>query len=120
MQRIFLCLILSIVSRTLFAQLDPFYFGSYTNADSSTMITVYTMDEVVEDCFIVEMDNFDRSEHWEGYGHCSGEDGRIELLFDLSGSLRIPVEFGILPNGMKSLTLFRPGENSEVYLEKNE
>lgn len=119
-QRIFLCLIIGLVSGNLKAQLDPFYFGSYINSDSTKMITVYTMDEVVDDCFIVEMDDFKQSKHWDGYGHCNGEDGRMELLFELSTSLKIPIEFGVLANGLKSMTLFHHGENSEVFLEKNE
>ncbi|MEY4604188.1 MAG: hypothetical protein RIT43_1480 [Bacteroidota bacterium] len=120
MRRIFLSVIIAVVSVPLNAQLDPFFFGSYVNADSSKSITVYTMDEVVDDCFIVEMDNIKESEHWEGYGHCNGEEGRMELLFERTASVTIPVEFGILANGLKSLTLFYPGENSEVFLEKNE
>ena len=120
MLRVLGCLPFLLISGILSAQLDPFYFGSYVNSDSSRMITVYTMDEVVEDCFIVEMDNLTLSEHWEGYGHCSGEDGRIELLFDRPTLVRIPIEFSILNSGLKSLTIFPPGQNSEVYLEKNE
>jgi hypothetical protein len=107
---------------SIFSQLDPFYFGTYVNQEGTISYTVYTMDEVVEDCFIVEKDLLKEGlsvQHWNGYGHCNGDDGRMEILFEDS-TLKIPIEFNLLSGGNRSLTLYPPGANSEVYLEKNE
>jgi hypothetical protein len=68
-----------------FAQLDPFYFGTYRSANALEKYTIYSMDEIEEDCFIVEYDRFQDAkvvEHWGGYGHCDG-DGLYTLHFDL-------------------------------------
>jgi len=110
------------VCSSLFSQLDPFYFGTYLNAAGNESYTVYTMDEVEEDCFIVENDlltNGTSTRHWEGYGHCNGDNGQMEILFEET-NVKWPIEFSILNNGLRSLTLFKPGMNSEVFLEKNE
>ena len=105
-----------------YAQLDPFYFGTYVNKEETISFTVYTMDEVVEDCFIVEKDLLKDGlsvQHWNGYGHCNGDDGRMEFSLENS-ALKIPVEFNLLSGGKRSITLYPPGSNSEIYLEKNE
>ena len=105
-----------------FGQLDPFYFGTYVNPSETLSFTVYTMDEVAEDCFIVEKDLFKDGvsiQHWNGYGHCNGDDGRMEFQLE-NETIKIPIEFNLLSNGLRSLTVFPAGQNSEVYMEKNE
>jgi hypothetical protein len=111
-----------MLTRVGFSQLDPFYFGTYINSNETIKFTVYTMDEVVDDCFIVEKELLKEGlsiQHWNGYGHCNGEDGRMEFFLENSAS-KIPVEFNLLNDGLRSLTIFPLGANSEVYLEKNE
>ena len=78
--------------------------------------------QLVEDCFIVEKDLLKEGfsvQHWSGYGHCNGDDGRMEILLE-NTDVKIPIEFNLLSEGTRSLTLFPPGSNSEVFLEKNE
>jgi hypothetical protein len=120
--KILFLFVLSSFSISAFAQLDPFYFGTYVNKEETISFTVYTMDEVVDDCFIVEKDLLKEGlslQHWSGYGHCNGDDGRMEILLE-NMDVKIPIEFNLLSGGSRSLTLFPPGSNSEVYLEKNE
>ena len=103
-------------------QLDPFYYGTYVNKEETVSFTVYTMDEVAEDCFIVEKDLLKDGlsvQHWTGFGHCNGDDGRMEIVLE-NTDIKIPIEFNLLSGGTRSLTLFIPGANSEVYPEKNE
>lgn len=110
------------LSSTAYSQLDPFYFGTYVNVNETIMFTFYTMDEVVDDCFIVEKDSLKLGmsiQHWSGYGHCNGEDGQMEFLLE-NEDLIIPLEFNLLSSGKRSVTIFPPGEKSETYMEKNE
>jgi hypothetical protein len=105
-----------------YAQLDPFYYGTYRSADASEKYTIYSMDEIEEDCFIVEYDRFQGAnviEHWNGYGHCDGEDGKLEV-FKQKGGKPIRIEFALLEMGVRSLTIFPINENSKVFLEFNE
>ncbi len=120
--KIVVLLIALLTSAVAVGQLDPFYFGTYVNASQTERYTIYTMDEVVEDCFIVEKDRLKEGrsvQHWTGFGHCNGDDGRTEILLENTDT-KIPVEFGVLAGGLKSMTIYPPGTNSEIYLENNE
>jgi hypothetical protein len=120
--KIVLLWLVLVISIPCFSQLDPFYFGTYMNNTQTISYTVYTMDEVVDDCFIVEKDLWKDGisiKHWNGYGHCNGDDGRMELFLDNAG-IKIPIEFNLLSNGIRTLTIYPSDKNSEVYIEKNE
>jgi hypothetical protein len=105
-----------------FAQLDPFYFGTYKSADALEKYTIYSMDEIEVDCFIVEYDRFQGTkvvEHWEGYGHCDGEGGKMEVFMQKGGK-PLRIEFAFLEKGIRSLTIFSDNDYSKVFLEFNE
>ena len=105
-----------------FAQLDPFYFGTYRSANALEKYTIYSMDEIEEDCFIVEYDRFQDAkvvEHWGGYGHCDGEDGKLEVFIQKGGQ-PIRIEFALLEMGIRSLIIHLESGNTKVFLEFNE
>lgn len=111
-----------IISLSSLAQLDPFYFGTYVDDNFTEGYTIYTMDEVEEDCFLVEYEHYENFESVygaSGFGHCEGENGNMEIQFENSDE-KVQVLFGIDEHGMKNLTI-KSGENSgKVFREYND
>lgn len=116
---LFLVLIASFNST---AQLDPFFFGTYVDDNFTAGYTIYTMDEVEGDCFLVE---FERYENYEsvygtsGFGHCEGEDGKMEIQLENMDE-KIQISFGIDEHGMKNLTLLSGQDAGKVFREYND
>jgi hypothetical protein len=121
MRSYFLFVTFLIVSLQSFTQLDPFYFGTYIDDDFTAGFTIYTMDEVEADCFLVE---FERYENYEtvfnvsGFGHCEGENGKLEIQFEDAG-LKTQVSFSVDEYGMKNMN-FHNGEFSGIIFREYE
>lgn len=116
---LFLTLTLSFSS---IAQLDPFYFGTYVDDNFTAGYTIYTMDEVAGDCFLVE---FERYENYEsvygtsGFGHCNDENGTLEIQLENMDE-KIQISFGIDEHGMKNLTLMSGEDSGKIFREYND
>ena len=93
----------------LFAQLEPQYFGTYKNEEGTAAYTVYTMDEVVSDCFVVEYVEYENGDvvfASTGFGHCEGEEGHLTILLD---DRKDPIEVGfeMYDDGTKIMKVFQ-------------
>ena len=78
----FLQLVSLLTSFSVYAQLDPLFFGSYKDQLGQEMYSIYTMDEVAEDCFLVDYQQFENGQlirSSSGYGHCDGQNGHMEI-----------------------------------------
>lgn len=100
------------------AQLDPFFYGTYTDAGMTKSYTVYSMDEVAEDCFLVEYEKYENYETVfgaSGSGKCDGKNGHMEIKLE-SSEYVLEVDFGLEDNGQKIMTIFN--EDSTVFVYK--
>jgi hypothetical protein len=99
------------------AQLDPKFFGTYGDSLFQESYTIYSMDEVAEDCFLVEFErylNFQVVQSTSGYGHCHGPNGHMEVkLRDVDSFLE--VWFQESESGEQSLILYLDGSEPQVF-----
>ena len=118
--RIFLVVVLAIISSTAFSQLDAKYHGYYLSDEGNAEIAIYTLDEVMEDCFIADYRVYapenenNESAHeddvFSGYGSCDGPNGHWLINFDNSGrKLTLEVSFEMV-NKIPVLTVYRGKE----------
>lgn len=102
----FLCLILS---QTAMAQLDAKYHGVYLSDEGNAQLVIYTMDEVMEDCFIADLtvfapvnENFESAHEdifYSGYGSCDGPNGHWLINLERNGQNRkLEVSFSMKDN----------------------
>jgi hypothetical protein len=113
----FILLILVFCTQALNAQLDPAYFGSYISEDGTDGFLVYTMDEVAEDCFLVEYEVYDQLEILSsetGYGHCDGENGHMEIIIETNAK-KIEVSFSKDEENNNLLTVYSADGSSKAY-----
>ena len=78
----FLQLVSFLTSFSVYAQLDPLFFGTYKDPLGQEVYSIYTMDEVAEDCFLVDYQQFKNGQlirSSSGYGHCDGQNGHMEI-----------------------------------------
>jgi len=112
-----LCNLTFILSFSLFSQMDPFFYGIYTDEQFSISYTVYPGEENEAACFLVDMDKFDVSDEVyteTGIGRCNGETGEIEFSFE-SIEEPLKIEFDVNDYGLKTLVIhYKSGES--VYL----
>lgn len=86
MKSILFALSLSLFFNYSYSQLDPKYFGTYIAEDELSFFTVYTMDEVVDDCFVIDFEVYENNEliyGASGFGSCDGPNGH--WLIQLEG-----------------------------------
>lgn len=122
MKNIFSFLAFFILFQSANAQLDPLYFGTYIDDEMTSSYTIYTMDEVTEDCFIVEYEkyeNFQTVFGSSGYGHCDGENGHMEIRMD-SDPIPIEVSFELDDSGFKFMTVYYKDSTAAVFKEFTE
>ena len=108
--------VFSLICLISFGQLEPEFHGTYMAEDESASLTVYTMDEVVEDCFLVDYEvyeNFALIMSMSGYGSCDGPNGHWLMRFDETG-LNLEVEF-TRQNGVPVIILHDPGGKTFFY-----
>lgn len=121
--RLFFCFLSTfLLSSMSFGQLDPFYFGTYIDDNFSAGYTIYTMDEVVDDCFLVEYERFENYQSVfgvSGFGHCEGENGVMEIQFE-DDDIKTQVAFKIDEHGLKSMTILSGEDAGKVYREYND
>lgn len=104
------------------AQLDPFFFGTYIDDGMTSSYTIYTMDEVTEDCFIVEFEkyeNFQTVFGSSGYGHCDGENGHMEIRMETDPT-PLEVSFELDDSGFKFMTVYYNDSTIGVFKEFTE
>jgi hypothetical protein len=107
--RIFSVLLLLFLSAFSFGQLEPQYYGTYMNEDGTSAYTVYTMDEVVDDCFVVEYVEYGKGDivfASTGFGHCEGEAGHLLIQME-NADTSIQVGFEIDEDGLKVMKVFQ-------------
>lgn len=109
MKQFLLVIFLLLQVSGLFSQLEPQYFGTYKNEEGTAAYTVYTMDEVVSDCFVVEYVEYENGDvvfASTGFGHCEGEEGRLTILLD---ERKDPIEVGfeMYDDGSKIMKVFQ-------------
>jgi hypothetical protein len=110
-------LLLTLLSTISFGQLEPQYFGTYKNDDGSAAYTVYTMDEVVDDCFVVEFVEYEDGDivfAATGFGHCEGEAGHLLVQMENADTI-IQVGFEIDDEGTKVMKVFNKDGSVEPY-----
>jgi hypothetical protein len=101
-----------------FSQLDPQYFGSYVNEDMTNGFLIYTMDEVVSDCFLVEFEMYQGLETISsetGYGHCDGPNGHMEIQLESKGGQKLEVGFTVDEAGFNILTVYNNDATTTEY-----
>jgi hypothetical protein len=106
--RIFSALLLLFLSTFSFGQLEPQYYGTYKNEEGSAAYTVYTMDEVVDDCFVVEYVEYEDGDvifAATGFGHCEGDAGHLLVQME-NADTTIQVGFEIDDEGLKVMKVF--------------
>lgn len=117
----FLCLILS---QTVTAQLDAKYHGVYLSDDGNAQFVIYTMDEVMEDCFIADLtvfapenENFESAHKdifYSGYGSCDGPNGHWLINLERNGQNRkLEVSFSMKDNN--PLLTVHTGDKKTTY-----
>lgn len=121
MKRFLLTFILLTLTNGLFAQLDPIYFGTYMNQDHTAAFTVYTMDEIVDDCFVVEYETYkdgDITFSNSGYGHCDGDNGHLTLIME-NMDKSIEVGFEQDKDGLRVMKVYAEDGTVQVFFEFN-
>jgi hypothetical protein len=101
----------------VWSQLDPAFYGTYVDSLLQESFTIYSMDEVAEDCFLVEYErysNLQLVQSSSGYGHCHGPNGHMEIkLRELDSMLE--VSFEKRESGDFTLILYQTGLVQKVY-----
>ena len=87
-----------ILCQSMLAQLDEKYHGVYLSDEGNAELVIYTLDEVMEDCFIAELtvyapvnDNFESAHEdlfYSGYGSCDGPNGHWLINLERNGQTR--------------------------------
>jgi hypothetical protein len=105
--RNFLSFVLSIITSTVFSQLDAKYHGFYLSDLGNAEIAIYTLDDVMEDCFIADYrvyapenengDSAHEDDVFSGFGSCDGPNGHWFINFDNNGrKLSLEVSFAMV------------------------
>jgi hypothetical protein len=101
----------------IWAQLDSKFYGTYGDSLLHETYTIYSMDEVAADCFLVEHEryvNLQLVHTSSGYGHCHGPNGHMEIkLRDIDSLLEVWFEENEL--GEHSLTVYNDGAIHRVF-----
>lgn len=100
-----------------FSQLEPEYFGTYKNEEGTAAFTVYTLDEVVSDCFVVEYLEYKDGNvvfASTGFGHCEGEEGHLTIRLE---DRKDPIEVGFekYEDGSKIMKVFQKDGSVEAF-----
>lgn len=104
--RIFLPFVLLMIRSSVFSQLDEKYHGYYLSDEGNAEIAIYTLDEVMEDCFIADytvyapVNENGESAHddfvYSGYGSCDGPNGHWLINLENNGrKLTLEVSFAM-------------------------
>jgi hypothetical protein len=107
--RNFLVCVLVIISATAYSQLDAKYHGVYLSDEGNAQFVIYTLDDVVKDCFIADLtvfapvnDNFESAHEdvfYSGYGSCDSPNGRWSINLERNGQYRkMEVSFSMKDN----------------------
>jgi hypothetical protein len=118
--RIFLAFVLVAFSSTAFSQLDEKYHGYYLSDEGNAEIAIYTLDEVMDDCFIADyivyapVNENNESAHeddvFSGYGSCDGPNGHWLINLENNGrKLTLEVSFAMVDKN-PVLTVYRGKE----------
>ena len=95
----------------VWSQLDPAFYGTYSDSLLQESFTIYSMDEVAEDCFLVEYErysNLQLVQSTSGYGHCHGPNGHMEIKLRELDSMW-EVWFEVSEAGEYTMTLYQNG-----------
>lgn len=111
-------LVVSLFSFSVYGQLDPMFFGTYKDNLGKEVYSIYTMDEVAEDCFLVDYQQFENGElirSSSGYGHCDGPNGHMEIkLIDEDDNQE--VAFQVSVDGVKSMIKYDQKGETKTFL----
>jgi hypothetical protein len=91
------------------------------NQDHTAAYTIYTMDEIVDDCFVVEYEAYQEGDivfSNSGYGHCDGENGHLTLNMEKSVK-SIEVAFEQDEDGLRIMKVFIEDGSIQVFYEFN-
>jgi hypothetical protein len=111
-----------IINSSIYAQLDPFYLGIYTNEAQTESYNInFIPDEGVEakDCFLLlftKMANGKNISVTKGVGYCESEMEHIEIRLENS-PIPLEVDFTIDSKGSKVLTIHHNDEKIGIYTE---
>lgn len=101
----FFQLVSFLITFSVYGQLDPLFFGTYKDELGTEVYSIYTMDEVADDCFIVDYQQFENGQlirSTSGYGHCDGPNGHMEIKL-LDENFNQEVEFKVMNEGLKTM-----------------
>jgi hypothetical protein len=99
-----------VFNTVCYAQLDPFYLGTYTNETKTESYTInFIPEEGIEakDCFLfayTKMNNGKTVSITKGAGYCESETEHIEIRLENSAT-PLEVDFGIDSRGSKLMTV---------------
>ncbi|MEN9401093.1 MAG: hypothetical protein RL632_2196 [Bacteroidota bacterium] len=120
--RIFLVSVLAIISSTAYSQLDEKYHGYYLSDKGNAEIAIYTIPEMVEDCFFADyrvyapVNENNESAHeddiYSGFGSCVGPNGHWLINLESNGR-KLTLEVSFSMNGKNPvLTLYKGKEKT--------
>ncbi len=115
--RIFFAFIGLLLSHSVLAQLDAKYHGLYLSDEGNAELSIYTLDDVVEDCFIADytvyapVNENGESAHedvvYSGYGSCEGPNGHWLINVENNGQ-KLSLEVSFAMNGTyPTLTVYQ-------------
>jgi len=111
-----------IINSSIYAQLDPFYLGIYTNEAQTESYNInFIPDEGIEakDCFLfsfTKMANGKNISVTKGVGYCESETEHIEIRLENS-TIPLEADFTIDSKGSKVLTIHHNDGKIGVYSE---
>ena len=111
-----------IINSSIYAQLDPFYLGIYTNEAQTESYNInFIPDEGIEakDCFLfsfAKMANGKNISVTKGVGYCESETEHIEIRLENS-TIPLEADFTIDSKGSKVLTIHHNDGKIGVYTE---
>jgi hypothetical protein len=110
-------LVFLILSHSVLSQLDEKYHGIYLSDEGNSDLAIYTLDDVLEDCFIADytvyapVNENGESAHedfvYSGYGSCDGPNGHWLINLESDGrKITLEVSFSMSDLG-PALTVYQ-------------